>query len=68
MDRVTVRRRPQNLGSAIDQDAVIEGITHDVTAVEWKTRWNLSPAETQVYWILGTAGFSELEQTTRLGF
>jgi len=68
MDRVTVRRRPQNLGSAIDQDAVIEGIAHDVTAVEWKTRWNLSPAETQVYWILGTAGFSELEQTTRLGF
>jgi len=68
MDRVTVLRRPQNLGAAISQDALIEGISHDVTAVEWKTTWNLSPAESQIYWILGTAGFSELDQTTRLGF
>lgn len=68
MDRVTVRRRPQNLGAAIDQDALIEGINHDVTAVEWRTTWNLSPAETQQYWILGVAGFSELGQTTRLAF
>jgi len=68
LDRVTVKRLPQNLGSAIDQAALIEGITHDVTAVEWKTTWNLSPAETQMYWIVGVAGNSEVGQTTRLGF
>lgn len=68
MERVTVLRRPQNLGAAIQQDALIEGIVHDVSAVRWKTTWNLSPADAQAYWILGTAGFSELEQTTRLGF
>jgi len=67
-DRVTVKRVPQNLGTAINQDAVIEGITHRVSAQQWVTTWNLSPAETQIYWILGTAGFSELDQTTRVGF
>lgn len=68
LDRVTVNRRPQNLGVAISQESIIQGITHNVTAAEWVTTWNLSPADTQVYWILGTAGFSELGQTTRLGF
>jgi hypothetical protein len=68
LDRVTVRRRPQNLGAAIDQQTLIEGISHDVTAVEWVTTWNLSPAETQTYWILGVAGFTELDTTTRLAF
>jgi hypothetical protein len=68
LDRVTVLRRPQNLGAAISQEVMIQGITHTVTAVEWVTSWDLSPAETQVYWILGVAGFSELGETTRLGF
>lgn len=68
MDRVTVLRRPQNLGAAISQDTLIEGITHTVSAVDWVTQWNLSPAEAQGYWILGVAGSSELGSTTRLGF
>lgn len=68
MDRVTINRRPQNLGAAITQQSMIQGITHTVTPVEWVTQWNLSPAETQAYWILGVTGFSELGQTTRLGF
>lgn len=68
MDRVTAIRRPQNLGAAITQDTLIEGITHTISPVEWVTTWNLSPAEAQVYWILGVAGFSELGVTTRLGF
>lgn len=68
LDRVTVLRRPQNLGAAIQQDVLIEGISHDVTAVDWVTTWNLSPGEAQTYWLLGVAGNSELEQTTRLAF
>jgi hypothetical protein len=68
LDRVTVLRRPQNLGPAISQESMIQGITHTVTAVEWVTSWDLSPAETQMYWILGVAGSSELGETTRLGF
>lgn len=67
-DRVTVKRIPQNLGAAINQDVNIEGIGHTVSADQWVTTWDLSPAEAQVYWILGVAGFSELGVTTRLGF
>jgi len=68
MDRVTVRRRPQNLGPAIDQPALIEGITHEVTAMEWRTTWNLSPAETQHYWLAEVAGYGEAGVTTVAGF
>jgi hypothetical protein len=69
MDRVTVRRRPQNLGSAIDQETMIQGIEHRVTATEWRTTWNLSPAETQTtYWLAGVAGFSEAGVTTIAGY
>jgi hypothetical protein len=67
-DRVTVRRIPQNLGAAIDQVVLIEGVEHNVSAVEWVTKWNLSPAETQAYWIVGVVGASEVGQTTRVGF
>lgn len=68
MDRVTVRRRPQNLGGAIDQEALIEGISHDVTGGEWITRWNLSPAEAQTYWLAGVAGRSEAGVSTVAAF
>lgn len=69
MDRVTINRRPQNLGAAITQDSQIQGITHQVNMKQgWVTRWDLAPAETQAYWIAGVAGFSEAGQTTRAGF
>lgn len=68
LDRVTVRRRPQNLGAAIDQETLIEGITHDVTAMEWRTTWNLSPADTQVYWLAEIVGHGEAGVNTRAAF
>ncbi|MEW6472739.1 MAG: LamG-like jellyroll fold domain-containing protein [Actinomycetota bacterium] len=68
VDRVTVKRRPQNLGPPIEQQVHIEGITHEVTAVEWVTTWDLSPAETQTYWLLGVPGHSEAGVTTRVAF
>jgi hypothetical protein len=69
MDRVTVRRRPQNLGAAIDQATLIQGIEHEVTATSWATTWNLSPAETQTtYWLAGVAGYSEAGVTTIAGY
>lgn len=68
MERVTVRRRPQNYGSAIDQETHVEGIIHEVRGMIWNTRWNLSPADTQVYWLAGVVGHSEAGVTTRAGF
>lgn len=46
-----------------EQHRVIGGgdITHDVTLI-------LKPADRETFWILGTAGFTELGETTRLFF
>lgn len=68
MDRVTVLRRPQNLGVAISQDTLIEGIQHTVTAMEWRTTWNLSPAEAQAYWLAEVVGHGEAGVNTRAAF
>jgi hypothetical protein len=66
--RVTVRRRPQGLGAAIDQETVIEGIAHSIGPDSWSTTYQLSPADTKTYWIAGVAGYSEAGVTTRAGF
>lgn len=68
LDRVTVKRVPQNLGATIDQPARIEGIIHTVTATEWVTSWNLSTAETEAFWLAEVVGFGEAGVTTRAGF
>ena len=53
--------------ASINADYHIEGIGHDVDAATgvWKTRWELSNADAQTYWILGT---SALDYTTRLAY
>jgi hypothetical protein len=40
-DRITVKRRPMDVGSAISQDCWIEGIDHDVSPGIWKTTFQL---------------------------
>lgn len=64
-DRITVRRRPQGIGSAIEKDVLIEGISTTITPGSWVTTWDLTPAETLSYWILGV---SELGVDTRLAY
>lgn len=41
LDVVTVKRRPQVLGSAISQNVAIEGIAHTVTPEFWSTTYQL---------------------------
>jgi len=38
------------------------------TAGSIRCTWRLIPADTETFWILGTAGFGELDSSTRLGF
>lgn len=67
-DRITVVRRPQATTNALVRAVHIEAITHDVEfspKATWKTRLQLSPADTNVYWVLDTA---LLDTGTRLGF
>lgn len=47
-ERLTVKRRPQGVGSALSYSVLIEGIEHTVTAQgDWQTRWYLSSSDSQ---------------------
>lgn len=53
----------------VDEDYFIESVAHRYSLDEpWQTTWELSKASSYQYWQLGTAGFSELGQTTYLHF
>lgn len=48
-EQVTIKRRPQGVGSAISFDARIEGISHTITPNSWETTFRLSPADSGVF-------------------
>lgn len=51
--RITVRLNQ----AVIDEDYHIEGISHDFDASTqmWETKWELSPASTEIYWVWDSA-------------
>jgi hypothetical protein len=63
--RITVTRRPQNIGSAISDELLIEGVEHQISVDGWVTRWGLSPVPFDVF-ILDSATQGVLN-TDRLG-
>jgi hypothetical protein len=67
-DMVTVKARPPGGGNVLDQLVSIQGISHDVSPRDWITYLDLSATNLRDYWLLGTAGNSELGTTTRLGW
>jgi hypothetical protein len=64
--RITVKRRPQGVGSAISKELMIEGISHTISPDTWTTTYNCSPAPT-VYFLLDSASFGVLN-TNLLGY
>lgn len=70
VDRVRVIRRPQSVGSAIDQEAIIQGISHtwNASSKAWVTDFDVSPTAATDYWLAGVAGNSEAGVTTRAGY
>lgn len=64
-DRITVIRRPPGGGDAIEQDCLIQGITHQLSGSLWTTTFALSPAVMQG-WVLGSETQSILGTSTRL--
>jgi hypothetical protein len=55
--------------TGIDADYFINGVTLKIDKDNILTyTWLLTPAERQAYWILGTAGFSEVGTTTTIGY
>lgn len=57
-DRVTVARRPQGVGSAIEVDVHVEGISHGFSAKDqsWVTSWDLGPAELLEFAVFDASG------------
>jgi hypothetical protein len=67
--RVKVRRRPQGVGSAIEYQTIIEGISHEISPKSWFTTYELSPAAATDSLILNNVDIAALDSpTAKLGF
>jgi hypothetical protein len=67
VDRVNVERTPQDVGTAIDSNFVIEGVRHTIRPKLWETTYYVSPADTPGAFILDSTSQGILD-TNRLGF
>lgn len=65
--RVRVYRTPTN-GVQTIEESLVEAIEMTITPGAAAIVLTLSPADTNPVWLLGVAGFSELGQTTYLGY
>ena len=64
-DRVTFEIMPNNVGSRISEQLIVEQIVHDFTPDTWQTTFSGSPAP--LAWLLEDATYGLLESTTILG-
>ena len=64
--RITVKRRPQSVGSVISKELLIEGVSHDIGPRTWSSTYNLSPAPL-AFFILNSSTFGVLD-TNLLGY
>lgn len=67
-DRVTFRYQPEAGGSQIDVDMAIDGISHTIRPGAHHMTFRCTEVDSNQYWILGVAGYSELDTTTVPGF
>lgn len=65
--RITVKRRPQGVGSVISKELIVEGITHDIGTSSWVTTYNLSPAPLS-FLILDNLVYGVMDSTNVLGY
>lgn len=49
--RITLTRRPQNVGDAIIQDTTVQGIEHTIAPKKWQTRLYIDPLAAQLYFL-----------------
>ena len=67
-DRATFRYQPVGGGSEIVKDVAIESISHRKSISDHAVIFQCSEVDSTNYWILGLAGYTELDSTTRVGF
>jgi hypothetical protein len=57
------------VGDDFSQGVYVESIAMNVSSSkEWTATWELSPASTQTFWVLGQEEFSELDESTQLAY
>lgn len=64
-DRVTFEILPNNVGTRISEQIIVEQIVHDFSPETWQTTFSGSPAV--LAWLLEDATYGLLESTTILG-
>ena len=64
--RITVKRRPQSVGSVISKELLIEGVSHDIGPQTWSSTYNLSPAPL-AFFVLNSSTLGVLN-TNLLGY
>ena len=65
--RYTVKRRPQNVGSAISKEVHLEGVAWSVTPGSVEATFELSPGEPE-FWILDTSTLETGTHIARLAY
>jgi len=61
-DRINLQRTPQNVGTQISTNLLVEHIDHDIDQDSWETKLLGSPVDpntesSATYWVLGTSTF-----------
>lgn len=64
--RITVKRRPQSVGTVISKELLIEGVSHDISPMNWSSTYNLSPAPL-AFFVLNSSTLGVLN-TNLLGY
>ena len=59
---------PRGGGTPITRSVIVEGISHSADPSSHTVTVQFSPADTTTYWRLGTTGYSEMGETTRLSY
>lgn len=67
LDRITLRRTPQEIGDPILDDYRIEGVTTTIGQFTWETVWNFSPVDDTTYWTLDDDALGLLDAGNLVG-
>lgn len=62
LDRVTVRRTPQDVGSVYASEQLVEGITHSFDTKQWTTTLQLSPGFITAWFTLDSSTLGVLDE------
>jgi hypothetical protein len=67
-DRLRFLYQPEGGGDPVDMDIAVDGISHAIRPGDHVVTFQCTEVDSTQYWILGLAGYTELSQTTKVGF